>query len=54
MKKRCLLTDTAFSGDINVIKKGAEMSLEYKDPTIEIQHMWNVQTKLMPLITGAN
>jgi len=24
-----------------------------KDLTIEIQHMWNVKTKVIPLITGA-
>jgi len=35
-----------------VIKKGAEMILQYKDPTIEIQPMWNVQTKVIPLIAG--
>ena len=51
-KGRCLLNGTAFSGDRNVIKRGAEMILEHKDPTIEILRMWNVQTKVKPLIAG--
>jgi len=25
----------------------------YKDPTIEIQRMWNVKTKMIPVIIGA-
>ena len=41
------------SRDRNVIKKEAEKSVKYKDLTIEIQHMWNVKTKVIPIITGA-
>jgi len=37
----------------NVIKKEAEKILKYKDLTIEIQHMWNVKTKVIPVIIGA-
>jgi hypothetical protein len=36
------------------LKKEAEKTLNYKDLTIEIQHMWNVKTKVIPVITGAN
>jgi hypothetical protein len=36
-----------------VIKKEAEKFLKYKDLTIEIQHMWNVKTKMIPVIIGA-
>jgi len=47
-----MLIDVAISGDRNVIKKEAEKIL-YKDLTIEIQRMWNVKTKVIPVIMGA-
>jgi len=48
-----MLIDVAISGDRNVIKKEAEKSLKYKDLTIEIQRMWNVKPKVIPVIIGA-
>jgi len=36
-----------------VIKKEAEKILKYKDLKTEIQHMWNVKTKAIPVIIGA-
>ena len=48
-----MLIDVAVSGDRNVIKKEAEKILKYKDLTIEIQRMWNVNTKVIPVIIGA-
>jgi hypothetical protein len=48
----CMLIDVPISGDRNVIKKEAEKILKYKDLTIEIQRMWNVQTKVIPVIIG--
>ena len=52
-KRTCMLMDVAISGDRNVIKKEAEKILKYKDLTIEIQRMWNVKTKVIPVIKGA-
>ena len=48
-----MLIDVAISGDRNVIKKEAEKILKYKDLAIEIQRMWNVKTKVIPVIIGA-
>jgi hypothetical protein len=48
-----MLIDVAISGDRNVITKEAEKILKYKDLTIEIQCMWNVKTKMIPVIIGA-
>jgi hypothetical protein len=48
-----MLIDVAISADRNVIKKEAENILKYKDLTIEIQRMWNVKTKVIPVIIGA-
>ena len=48
-----MLIDAAISVDRNVIKKVAEKILKYKDLTIEIQRMWNVETKVIPVIIGA-
>ena len=45
--------EVAISGDRNVIKNEAEKILKYKDLTIEIQRMWNVETKVIPVIIGA-
>jgi hypothetical protein len=48
-----MLIDVAISGDRNVIKKEAEKILKHKDLTIEIQRMWNVKTKIIPVIIGS-
>jgi hypothetical protein len=49
-KKTYMLIVVAISGERNVIKTEAEKILKYKDLTIEIQHMWNVKTKVIPVI----
>ena len=51
-KGTCMLIDVAILGDRNVVKKEAEKILKYKDLTIEIQRMWNVKTKVIPVTVG--
>ena len=48
-----MLKAIAIIGDRNVIKKKAEKILKYKDLAIEIQRMWNVKAKVIPVIIGA-
>jgi len=48
-----MLIDVSISGDRNVIKKEADKILKYEDLTTEIQRMWNVNTKVIPVIIGA-
>jgi hypothetical protein len=36
-----------------VIRKEAEKILKYKNLRIEIESMWNVKTRVIPVITGA-
>jgi len=48
-----MLIDVAISGDKNVIQKETEKILKYEDITIEIERMWNVKTKVIPVIIGA-
>ena len=52
-KGTCMLIDVAISGDINVIKKEGEKILKYKELTIEIQRMWYVKTRVIPVMNGA-
>jgi len=49
-KRTCMLIDVAISGDRNVIKKEIKKMLKHKDLTIEIQRMWNMKTKVVPII----
>jgi hypothetical protein len=49
-----MLIDVAIPGDRNVIEKEAEKILKYKDLTIEIQPMWNVRERVIPVIRRAS
>jgi hypothetical protein len=49
-----MLIDVAISGDRSVIKKEAEKILKYKDLTVEIQRMWNVKAKVIPVTIGTS
>jgi hypothetical protein len=52
-KGTCMLIDAAIPGGRNVSKKEAEKILKYKDLTTEIQRMWNVKIRAIPVIIGA-
>ena len=43
----------AYPGDRNVIQKDSEKILKYKDLIIEIQRVWNVTAKVIPVMIGA-
>ena len=45
-----MLIDIAIPGDRNVIKREAEKILKYTDLIKEIQCMWNVKAKAIPVI----
>ena len=45
--------DVAIPGDRHVINKEDEKILKYKDLRLEIQPMWNVKAKLIPVLVGA-
>jgi len=47
-----MLIEVAIPGERNVIKKEAEKILKYKDLILEIQHIWNVKTEVILVITG--
>jgi hypothetical protein len=48
-----MVIDVAIPGDRNVIKKVAVKVIKYKDLIIEIQHMWNMKARVIPVTTGA-
>jgi len=52
-KRTCMLIDVAIPGVRNVIKKEVEKVLKYKDLTIEIERMWNVKTRVIPVTIRA-
>ena len=52
-KGTCMLIDVAILGDRNVIKKEAKKILKYEYLKIEIQCMWKVKTRVIPVIIGA-
>jgi hypothetical protein len=52
-ERTCTPIDVAIPGDRNMIKKEAEKILKYKDLITKIQRMWNVITKMTPVIIGA-
>jgi len=52
-KGTCMLIDIAIPGDRNLIKKEAVKILKYTDLITEMQCMWNVKAKVIPVTKGA-
>jgi len=47
-----MLIDVPIPEDRSVIKKEAEKILQYEDLVIEMQRMWSVKAKVIPVITN--
>jgi hypothetical protein len=47
------LIDVAIPSDRNVIQMESENKLKYKNLSVEIQRMWNMNCFVTPVITGA-
>jgi len=48
----CMLINVTIPGGRNVIKKETDKILTYKDITAEIQRVWNVKVKVIPVTVG--
>jgi len=44
--------DVTISGERNVMKKEDKKILKHEDLRVEIQRVWNVEIKVIPVITG--
>jgi hypothetical protein len=51
--KICVLVDEAIPADQNVTQQEAEIKFKYKSFCIEVQRMWNLIRKIIPVINGA-
>lgn len=49
----CTMVDVAVPADANVMAKEAEKLLKYRDLAIEISRMWNIKTRIVPIVIGA-
>jgi len=50
-EKTCTLIDAAIPADRNIVQKKVEKKLKYKSLCIEIQRMWNLKCRIIPVIT---
>ena len=48
-----MILDVAIPADRNVTKKEAEKTLKFKTIIIEVQRVWNMKAKVIPVIIGA-
>jgi hypothetical protein len=52
-EKICLVLDIAISDDSYVNTKETGKLRKYKDLEIEVRRVWNLRTKIVPVIIGA-
>ena len=49
----CKLIDMTIPSDRNIVLKETEKKSKYKYLELEIQRMWHMKTKLVPVVVGA-
>ena len=54
MKRRtCKIIDSSVSGDSRIEEKEKEKIEKYQDLKRELQKIWNVRVKIIPLVVGS-
>ena len=51
--RTCKIIDFAFPGDSSTEEKGKEKIEKYQDLRRELQKIWNVRVKIIPLVVGS-
>ena len=49
-EKTLILIDVTIPADRNIVQKEAEKKLKYESLCIEVQRMWNLKCKIVPVI----
>ena len=52
-RRTCIIIDFAFPGDSRVEEKEKEKTEKYQDLRRELQKIWNVKVKIIPLVMGS-
>ena len=52
-EKRCKIIDFAVPGDSRIKEKKKDKIEKYQDFGRELQKMWNVKVKIIPLVVGS-
>ena len=52
-KRSCKIIDFAFAGDSKIEEKEKDMIEKYQDLGRELQKIWNVKMKMIPLVIGS-
>ena len=52
-KRSCKIIDFAFPGDSKIEEKEKDMIEKYQDLGRELQKIWNVKMKMIPLVIGS-